>query len=54
MVGFLSRVDAQVAFQCLQVTEACSTDLTWVWLLTGVDQHMGTKMSDLKQEPQIK
>uniref|UniRef100_A0A3B4VH79 Smx5 n=1 Tax=Seriola dumerili TaxID=41447 RepID=A0A3B4VH79_SERDU len=39
-----------VALQRLQVTEACPTDLARVWLLTRVDQHMGTEMSDLKRE----
>lgn len=48
MIGLLSRVDAQVALQRLQVTEACSADLTRVWLLTGVDQHMSTEMSNLE------
>lgn len=48
MVGLLSRVDAQVALQRLQVTEACSTDLTWVRLLAGVDQHVSAEMSNLK------
>lgn len=48
MVGLFSRVDTKVALQRLQVTEACSTDLTWIWLLTRVDQHVGTEMSNLK------
>ncbi len=50
MIGLFSCVDAQVALQRLQVTEACSTDLTRIWLLTRVDQHMGTQMSNLKHE----
>lgn len=50
MVGLFSRVDAQVALQRLQVTEACSTDLAWIWLLARVDQHMGTEMSNLKRD----
>lgn len=50
MIGLFSCVYTQVALQRLQVTEACSTDLTWVWLLTRVDQHMGTEMSNLKCE----
>lgn len=50
MVGLLSRVDAQVALQSLQVTEARSTDLARVWLLPGVDQYVGTKMSDLRHK----
>lgn len=37
MVGLLSSVDTQVALQCLQVPEACSTDVAWIWLLTRVD-----------------
>lgn len=37
MVGLLSRVDAQVALQRLQVAKASSTDLTRIRLLTRVD-----------------
>lgn len=37
MVGLFSCVDTQVALQRLQVPEARSTDLTWIWLLTRVD-----------------
>lgn len=47
MIGLLPRVYAQVALQRLEVTEACSTDLAWVWLLTRVDQHVGAEVSDL-------
>lgn len=54
MVGLFSCVYTQVALQCLQVTEACSTDLTWIWLLTSVDQHVGTQMSNLKREQKTK
>lgn len=54
MVGLFSRVDTKVALQRLQVTEACSTDLTWIWLLTRVDQHVGTEMSNLKGEQKTK
>lgn len=50
MVGLFSRVYAQVALQRLQVTEACSTDLTRIWLLTRVDQHVSAEMSNLKRE----
>lgn len=48
MVGLLPGVYAQVALQRLQVTEPRSTDLTGIWLLARVDQHMGTKVSNLK------
>lgn len=37
MVGLFSSVDAQVALQRLQVPEARSTDLAWIWLLARVD-----------------
>lgn len=47
MVRLLSGVDAQVALERLQVSEACSTDLTRIRLLTRVDQHVGSEMSDL-------
>lgn len=47
MVGLLPGVYAQVALQRLQVTEPRSTDLTGIWLLARVDQHMGTKVSNL-------
>lgn len=50
MVGLFSCVYAQVTLQRLQVTEACPTDLTGVWLLARVDQHVGAEMSDLKSE----
>ncbi len=50
MVGLFSRVYTQVALQRLQVPEACSTDLAWIWLLARVDQHVGTEMSNLKQK----
>ena len=40
MVGLFSRVYTKVALQRLQVTEACSTDLTWIWLLTRVESHV--------------
>ena len=50
MVGLFPRVYTKVALQRLQVTEACSTDLTGIWLLTRVDQHMGTEMSYLIQK----
>lgn len=49
MVGLFSRVDAQVALQCLQVAESGPADLTWVWFLSGVDQHVSAKVSDLKK-----
>lgn len=49
MIGLFSCVNAQVALQRLQVAEAGSTDLTGIWLLPRVDQHMGTEMSNLKQ-----
>lgn len=48
MVGLFSCVYAQVALQRLQVTEAGSTDLTWIWLLTRMDQHMSAEMSNLE------
>lgn len=48
MIGFLSRVDAQVALQCLQVTEASPADFTGIRLLAGVDQHVSAEMSNLK------
>lgn len=47
MVRLFSRVDPQVALQRLQVPEARSADLARIWLLAGVDQHMGTEMSNL-------
>lgn len=53
MVGLFSCVYTQVALQRLQVTEACATDLTGIWLLTRVDQHMGAEMSNLKHEQNI-
>jgi len=52
MVGLLPRVNAQVALQRLQVTEARSTDLARIWLLTRVDQHVGAQMSHLTQKRQ--
>lgn len=53
MVGLFSRVDAQVALQRLQVPETSSTDLTRIWLLPRVDQHVGTEMSNLKHTNKI-
>lgn len=37
MVGLLSRVDAHVALERLEVAEVCPADLTGVRLLSGVD-----------------
>lgn len=48
MVGLFSCVNAQVALEGLQVTEACPTDFTGVWLLSRVDQHMGAQMCHLR------
>lgn len=49
MIGLFSCVNAQVTLQRLQVTEARSADLTRVWLLPGVDQHMGPEMGNLHE-----
>lgn len=50
MVGLFACVYAEVALQRLQVTEAGSTDLAWVWLLARVDQHMSAQMSNLEEK----
>lgn len=48
MVGLFSCVYTQMALQRLQVAKARSANLTRIWLLTRVDQHMGTEMSYLQ------
>lgn len=48
MIGLFSCVDAQVALEGLQVSEARPTDFTGVWLLSRVDQNMGAQMCHLK------
>lgn len=54
MVGLFACVYAEVALQRLQVTEAGSTDLAWVWLLACVDQHMSAQMSNLEEKKKKK
>lgn len=54
MVGLFACVYAEVALQRLQVTEAGSTDLAWVWLLARVDQHMSAQMSNLEEKKKKK
>lgn len=47
MVRLLSCVDAKVALEGLQVSEASPADLTGVRLLSCVDQHVSTQVSNL-------
>lgn len=49
MIRFLSRVDSKVAFEGLQVPEACAADLAGVWLLPSVNKHVSTKVSHLEK-----
>lgn len=48
MVGLLPCVDAQVALQRLQVAKASPADLTGIWLLARVDEHVSAEMSNLQ------
>lgn len=52
MIGFLSSMDAHVAFEGLKMAEVRSTDLTRVWLLSCMNQHVGTKMRHLEDKQQ--
>lgn len=47
MIGLFSCVYSQVAFQCLQMAETSATDLTWIWLLSGMNQNVSPKVSNL-------
>lgn len=47
MIRFLARVDSKVAFEGLQVPETCATDLTGVWLLPSMNEHMSTEVGHL-------
>lgn len=47
MIGLFSCVYSQVAFQCLQMAETSATDLAWIWLLSGMNQNVSPKVSDL-------
>lgn len=49
MIRFLSCVDSKVTFECLQVPEACATDLAGIRLLPSVNEHMSTEMSHLER-----
>lgn len=49
MIGFLSCVDSKVTFEGLQVPEACAADLTGVWLLPGVNEHVSTEVGHLQR-----
>lgn len=50
MIGFLSCVDSKVAFEGLQVPEACAADLTGVRLLPGVNEHVSTEVGHLQRQ----
>lgn len=47
MVRFFSCVYAQMTLKCLQVPESCATDFAGIWLLSCVDQDVGTQVSHL-------
>jgi len=49
MIRFLARVDSKVAFEGLQVPETCATDLTGVWLLPSMNEHMSTEVGHLRE-----
>lgn len=51
-VRLLSCVNAQVALQGLQVTEAGAAGVAGVRFLPRVDQNMGPEVGDLAQEDQ--
>lgn len=48
IVRFLSGVNAQMALQGLQVAEASATGVAGVGLLAGVDQDVGSQVSNLR------
>lgn len=50
MIGLFSRVYSQVTFQCLQMAETSATDLAWIWLLSGMNQNVSPKVSNLCKE----
>lgn len=50
MIRLLSRVDAHVALKRLKVAEVRSADLTGVWFLSRVDQHVGAEVGDLVRQ----
>lgn len=47
MIGLLSRMNAHVALERLQVAEVRAADLAGVRLLSGVDEHVGTQVGHL-------
>lgn len=49
MIRLLSCVDSKVAFEGLQVPEACAADLTGVRLLPGVNEHVSTEVGHLQR-----
>lgn len=49
MVWLLPRVDANVAFEGLEVAEAGSAGWTRIGLLSGVDQHVRAEVCHLRR-----
>lgn len=47
MIGLFSRVYSQVTFQRLQMAETSATDFARIWLLSGMNQNVSPKVSDL-------
>lgn len=47
MIGLLSSMNAHVALERLQVAEVGAADLTGVWLLSSVDEHVGAQVGHL-------
>lgn len=47
MIGLLSRMNAHVALERLQVAEVRAADLAGVRLLPGVDEHVGAQVGHL-------
>ena len=54
MIRLFSCVNAQVTLQCLKMAKVCSTDLARVWLLSRVNQNVGTQMGHLRKQETLR